>query len=128
LYQSPEQIENHPHTDKADVWSLGVLFYEMANFEYPYMANNILALARAIKDQNPFPVNPIYPQLMKDLILCMLWKDRNSRPSMYTVFNSEFFILGSQGFDMLKTLKQTYMDKSEQQRWMDSVAQQKNQA
>lgn len=47
-YLSPEIIENRPYSFKSDVWSLGVLLYEMCSLGPPFNANSIPNLALKI--------------------------------------------------------------------------------
>ena len=53
-YLSPEIIENSPYTFKTDVWSLGVLLYEMCALKPPFEANSLHMLALKI-------VRGVYP-------------------------------------------------------------------
>lgn len=39
-YLSPEIIENKPYNKKTDVWSLGVLLYELCALKHPFEASN----------------------------------------------------------------------------------------
>jgi NIMA (never in mitosis gene a)-related kinase len=91
LYLAPEQMRNEPYNDKADIWSLGVLFYEMAALDYPFMADSALALARVVVDQKHKPLTGGYSTLLRDLIESMLEKQPANRPTMFQLFNSEFF-------------------------------------
>ena len=34
-YMAPEMWEEDPYTAKADIWSLGVTFYQLATFNLP---------------------------------------------------------------------------------------------
>ena len=53
-YISPEIVENKPYSFKTDIWSLGVILYEMCALKPPFDANNITALAmRIIKGKYP---------------------------------------------------------------------------
>ena len=91
LYLAPEQMRNEPYNDKADIWSLGVLFYEMAALDYPFMAESALALAKVVVDQKHKPLASGYSTLLRDLVESMLEKQPANRPTMFQLFNSEFF-------------------------------------
>lgn len=41
FYLAPELWEDKKCTKKSDIWSLGVILYELCTFKYPYLANNI---------------------------------------------------------------------------------------
>ena len=47
-YLSPEIIESHPYSFKSDVWSLGVLLYEMCALCPPFNASSLHQLAQRI--------------------------------------------------------------------------------
>ena len=47
-YLSPEIINNKPYSFKSDMWSLGVLLFEMAALQPPFNGANIHMLAMQI--------------------------------------------------------------------------------
>src|SRR5690606_24880697 len=53
-YISPEQAEGAPVDQRADLYSLGVMFYEMLTGERPFRAASIIAIIRAHRD-DPIP-------------------------------------------------------------------------
>jgi tetratricopeptide (TPR) repeat protein len=57
-YASPEQIRGESDTVAGDVYSLGVIFYEMLSGRRPYReARSMPQLARAIAEDDPLPLS-----------------------------------------------------------------------
>ena len=82
-YLSPEIILNVPYSYKSDVWSLGVLLYEMTAFKMPFDASSISQLAKKIKVGNYEKINkPNYSNDLKKLIDDMLQVNPDKRPTM----------------------------------------------
>jgi len=48
LYLAPEVWRRKPYDSKCDMWSLGVLLYEMMTFTFPFIANNTRDLAQKV--------------------------------------------------------------------------------
>ncbi|MGE3911333.1 MAG: protein kinase [Chloroflexota bacterium] len=83
-YMSPEQAEGRPTTPASDVYSLGILLYELATGELPFTAESPLAVARLQLEARPVPphqVNPDVPPQISDVILACLAKDPAARPA-----------------------------------------------
>ncbi|CAE7578338.1 NEK1 [Symbiodinium natans] len=79
-YLSPEIIEDRPYNFKSDIWSLGVVLYEMTTLKHPFDADSLVILAsKILKDQYPPPDASYSPDLLS-LIRSMLCKDAPQRP------------------------------------------------
>jgi serine/threonine-protein kinase len=52
-YMSPEQARGLPVDHLADIWSLGVVLYEMLTGTRPFRGDNLLAISRAIAEHEP---------------------------------------------------------------------------
>lgn len=36
MYMSPERVKGEKHSFQTDIWSLGIIFYQLATLRYPY--------------------------------------------------------------------------------------------
>jgi hypothetical protein len=62
-YMAPEQITNQPVTTQTDIFSLGVVMYEMAAGRRPYLAASAPEIARKIVDEQPPSPKAINPSI-----------------------------------------------------------------
>mmetsp|Transcript_10793 Transcript_10793/g.29331 ORF Transcript_10793/g.29331 Transcript_10793/m.29331 type:complete len:506 (-) Transcript_10793:112-1629(-) len=89
-YLSPEIIEDRPYNFKSDVWSLGVVLYEMTTLKHPFDADSLVILAsKILKDQYP-PPDKMYTHELVSLVRCMLSKDAGMRPSVRGILETPF--------------------------------------
>lgn len=73
MYMSPQIFEREKYTEKTDIWSLGVIFFEMLYGASPWTGcHNIGALKEKIRKQIKFPAYPYVSASTKDLITRML--------------------------------------------------------
>ncbi len=82
-YMAPEQARGETVTPESDVFSLGVLLYELATGRHPFMAASQLGTLHALMWETPEPpsiVNPELPRAIDQLILELLQKDQRLRP------------------------------------------------
>jgi serine/threonine protein kinase/tetratricopeptide (TPR) repeat protein len=68
-YASPEQVRGEPYTVSSDVYSLGVILYELLCGQRPYKVptGSFLELARVISEHEPVPLSSAAPQLRRQL-------------------------------------------------------------
>jgi serine/threonine protein kinase len=96
-YMSPEQVRAEPLTAASDVFSLGIVLYELATSTHPFVAESGLGVASAILSHTPIPpsrLNPELPVAMEALILEMLDKNPSRRPTTAAI-ESRMAELGS---------------------------------
>ena len=84
-YLSPEIIESKPYDSKSDIWSLGVLLYEMMTFKMPFNANNFSMLVAKIQRGNYIPPPSIYTKDLRELVSKCLTLEPERRPSIQEI-------------------------------------------
>jgi predicted ATPase/Tfp pilus assembly protein PilF len=81
-YLSPEAIEGEELDSRADIWSFGILLYEMLTGRAPFQEPNLSATLIAILSK-PVPnlaqFRPDVPESLANLIYQMLKKERDQR-------------------------------------------------
>lgn len=85
LYSSPEQITDSKHIDKrSDLYTLGVIFYEMLTAKVPYEFTNLPELIDKIKNEGPIPPRKYLPDISnkyENIIFRLLEKNPYQRYS-----------------------------------------------
>jgi tRNA A-37 threonylcarbamoyl transferase component Bud32 len=92
FYFSPEQIAGHELTHHSDMFSLGVVLYEMLTGQRPLRAENLDALLKKILELEPLPPSEIRKDLPKELdpvILRALKKKPEARYPTWAEFALE---------------------------------------
>jgi serine/threonine protein kinase len=82
LYLSPEVIENKPYNEKTDIWSLGIILYELCAFTQPFRATSLPALSKLVTQCEYDPL-PAY--CGRELTRCVKWllqRDFVQRPTI----------------------------------------------
>jgi serine/threonine-protein kinase len=81
-YMSPEQITGQEVDGRSDLFSLGVVFYELLTGERPFRGDSIAALMFNITTAQPAPIRDIKPNIPEScatIIEKLLAKDREMR-------------------------------------------------
>jgi serine/threonine protein kinase len=97
FYMSPEQIRGEPLTFHSDMYSLGVVIYELLTGQRPFTAENMAALMKKICEQPPTPPTKVRADLPKeiDAILARaLAKKPEDRYPTWQAFSIELSSLG----------------------------------
>lgn len=85
LYLSPELVRGEPYNEKTDIWSLGIVLYELCTFSAPFAGATLLNLAQAIDAADIPPLPSIYSSKLEKTIRWLLQRDYTHRPSIAQV-------------------------------------------
>ena len=82
LYMSPEQAWGKPMDRRSDVFSLGIVFYEMVTDHRPFLGSSemsILEMVRECRVAKPSTLNPAVPEKLESVIMMALARDPDDR-------------------------------------------------
>ena len=81
-YMSPEQLQAQPVDQRTDVWSLGVVVYEMVTGERPFKGEQLQAVSLGVLQQEPTAVTSVragVPAEVERVVARALSKRREDR-------------------------------------------------
>jgi serine/threonine-protein kinase len=81
-YLSPEQAQGHAVSATSDLYSVGVILYELLTGAVPFDGDTAVAIAfKQVSAQPPAPsaVNPAVPMVLDEIVLRALAKDPSAR-------------------------------------------------
>lgn len=88
LYMAPQLLERKPYTAKSDIWSIGVVVYEMLFGRTPWPCRDLNSYVQNMKTMTlRFPFEKPISEEMKDFIRRTLTVDENARLGWDDVFN-----------------------------------------
>ena len=84
-YLPPEVYEHSPYNNRADMWCLGVLLYELLTLQRPFLGSDVPEVLQSIQHDEPIPAETIsrnsYSAELYQLCRSLLNKDPTKRPS-----------------------------------------------
>jgi serine/threonine protein kinase len=92
-YMSPEQCEEKPVDARSDIYSLGIVLYEMLSGEAPFKGDSSTRLLVAHAHEPPEPLSDKRPDLSPELaavVMSALEKDPSRRPQSAGEFARAF--------------------------------------
>ena len=116
LTMAPEILNHKSYNEKVDLWSIGVILYQLHFKEYPYSGKGENIILEKILNNTPFK-QPENPQL-RDLINKLLVVNPEKRLSWEEYFNHPFFASNNQASSTSSNLNnltknQRYVKKKE---------------
>ena len=81
-YMSPEAVRGEPCDERSDVYSLGVVLYEILAGRAPYLANTPYSMMMKLNTEPLPPIrdfNPAIPQLVEEILTRALAKEPSDR-------------------------------------------------
>jgi serine/threonine protein kinase len=65
-YMSPEQAEGRPVDERSDIFSLGIVLYELATGDRPFTGDTSVSIVSSIIKDTPRPVDAVNPALPRE--------------------------------------------------------------
>lgn len=93
-YMSPEVYNNKKYSFKTDIWSIGVVLYELMTFKLPYDAINLKQLKHRVISSNWYLDSKYRSRFSKpliDLLGHILEHDENKRYTIYDILTHSYF-------------------------------------
>src|SRR5207248_10047102 len=81
-YMSPEVLLEQALDGRADIFSLGVVFYEVLTGQHPFLAGSFVATTDRIRHETPASIrifNPKVPEQLEALVKKAMAKERGQR-------------------------------------------------
>lgn len=126
-YMSPEQVEGKTIDQRSDIYSFGVILYEMMTGQLPFTGETNLSIAVKHKTEKPVPPNELNNQLSEELnqlILKCLEKEKKNRYQNVNEILSFFsqYLTSGTATDISPSRSKVTSDKFTASEWEHSLA------
>jgi serine/threonine-protein kinase len=106
FYISPEQLKGAPADPRSDLYSLGIVLYEMVTGKRPFVGDSASAIMSAHLQQTPVAPNDMVPWVLgplNEIILMAVAKDPEARFQSATAFRNALQNISAKETDQAKT-------------------------
>lgn len=93
LYMSPEQVQGSPLDARSDIFSFGIVLYQLLTFQLPFQGRSSDAVFREIlhrRVKHPSELRESVPSCVDELVMTCLQRDRSLRYSRGESLIAEF--------------------------------------
>ena len=115
-YMSPEQARGEKVDHRTDIWSLGVVLYEMLTGELPFKGEYEQAVIYSILNEKPKPLTTLIsglPEILESIVYKTLIKNPNGRyQSAYDMLFDLMNLKNGQALEKVTIKKHLKMSKS----------------
>ena len=87
---APEVLEKKEYNLKTEIWYLGVTFFELMNFKFPFEGSNDEEIIDNILEDKKIECSSSYSNDLKDLVNKMISKEPGERPSATDILAMQF--------------------------------------
>ncbi|XP_046670122.1 serine/threonine-protein kinase Nek8-like [Homalodisca vitripennis] len=108
-YISPEMCEGKQYDHKSDIWALGCILYEMACLQKTFQGNNLPVLVNKIMKGTYDPVPNVYSEGLRNLVMHLLQKEPNARPTTTEVYSRVSNLLEQARKNAVSVVDQTHI-------------------
>lgn len=100
-YMSPEQLTEDYVTNRSDLFSLGIVMYELLTGKHPFPADNFSRLVNMILNEEPVPMHEVradVPEVLEEIVRKAIRKKPDDRYQMGLELATDL----SRAFEMLE--------------------------
>eukprot|EP01063_Lacrimia_lanifica_P021806 TRINITY_DN2937_c3_g2_i1.p1 TRINITY_DN2937_c3_g2~~TRINITY_DN2937_c3_g2_i1.p1 ORF type:complete len:433 (+),score=165.55 TRINITY_DN2937_c3_g2_i1:119-1417(+) len=81
-YLSPELVTGRPYNNKADIWAMGCILYELVTQRFAFTGGTLQEIMTRIQCDQPAPIPTHYSEGLRSILSRMLCKEQAIRPSI----------------------------------------------
>ena len=98
----PEMCRGETYNNKADIWMLGCLLYELCSLKKPFLADNIVRLMNLIVTE-PIPEIPKeYSDDLRTIVKLLTNKDDTKRPFIREILETEIVLSKMKKYNIIE--------------------------